>query len=308
MWTDVEILEDVAAHVKKFVFTQQDAVAEAVLYRYPDYQTRTVVCFSVQSGCPMGCSFCGTGKFFVRNLTTAEILAQVETCLEDTGVAPETMHRLQLMSMSMGEPLFNQANLIAAYEQLSAKYPNAELLISTAAPRVDIAPLLLFAQRNSKVGLQFSIHESSDAARDALIPFQQKCSLAEIAGLGMAFHEATGRKAFFNYCAHENNTRDQDARRLNTLFSPSFWNATVSVICSNDATGVVKSTRAAREQAVAFSSKLVEHGFDVRVFDPAGQDTIGGGCGQLFATQRWAQVNVHKTRQSAGDKARPARS
>ena len=59
----------------------------------------------------------------------------------------------------------------------------------------------------------------------------------------------------------------------------------------------------AREQADEFSSKLIERGFDVRVFDPAGQDTIGGGCGQLFATQKWAQINIDKIHQSAGDKA-----
>lgn len=94
------------------------------------------------------------------------------------------MQRLQLMSVSMGEPLFNQANLIAAYEQLSAKYQNAELLISTAAPRVSLDPILAFAQRNRKVGLQFSIHESSDEARNRLIPFAKKCSLREIAELG----------------------------------------------------------------------------------------------------------------------------
>ncbi len=304
MWNKVEVFEDSAEHVKKFVFTQEDSIAEAVLYRYPDYQTRTVVCFSVQSGCPMGCNFCGTGKFFVRNLTKEEIIAQVETCLKDTGVDGATMKRLQLMSMSMGEPLFNQVNLIAAYEFLSAKYPNAELLISSAAPRIDIEPLLSFAQRNNKVGLQFSIHESSDEARNKLIPFDKKYSLSEIAGLGMTFHTLTGRKAFFNYCAHEGNSSDADADRISRLFSTNFWNATVSVICSKDATGAIKSTPKARDQATEFSGKLVERGFDVRVFDPAGQDTIGGGCGQLFATQKWAAINVDKIRQSSGDKVR----
>lgn len=31
---------------------------EAVLYRYPNFATRTVLCISTQSGCPCGCMFC----------------------------------------------------------------------------------------------------------------------------------------------------------------------------------------------------------------------------------------------------------
>jgi hypothetical protein len=37
----------------------------------------------------------------------------------------------------------------------------------------------------------------------------------------------------------------------------------------------------------AFSQKFLEAGYNVRVFNPAGQDDIGGGCGQLFAVQKW---------------------
>lgn len=32
---------------------------------------------------------------------------------------------------------------------------------------------------------------------------------------------------------------------------------------------------------------LSSWGYDCRIFDPAGQDDIGGGCGQLFHVQNW---------------------
>lgn len=36
-----------------------------------------------------------------------------------------------------------------------------------------------------------------------------------------------------------------------------------------------------------FSQKMLDFGFSVRVFNPAGQDDIGGGCGQLWFVQKW---------------------
>lgn len=53
-------------NVSKFVFewSNPKGIAESVLYRYGSYRERTVICCSIQSGCPVGCTFCGTGKFF----------------------------------------------------------------------------------------------------------------------------------------------------------------------------------------------------------------------------------------------------
>ena len=70
-------------NVWKYVFTKQDMVAEAVLYKYNDFYERTVICCSVMSGCPVGCTFCGTGSKFIRNLQANEIVEQIETVLND---------------------------------------------------------------------------------------------------------------------------------------------------------------------------------------------------------------------------------
>jgi 23S rRNA (adenine2503-C2)-methyltransferase len=40
--------------------------------------------------------------------------------------------------------------------------------------------------------------------------------------------------------------------------------------------------------------------YDTRVFDPAGQDTIGGGCGQLWFVQSWMQDHPDLARPSVG--------
>ena len=95
-------------NVAKFVFTKgKDTAVEAVLYRYEEYRKRTVICCSTQCGCPIGCKFCGTGKFFVRNLTAEEIIEQVKTVLSTIDCDTKDIEKLQIMFMSMGEPLHN---------------------------------------------------------------------------------------------------------------------------------------------------------------------------------------------------------
>ena len=302
MWNEIKRIDDEAENVAKFVFTKPDAVVESVLYRYPTYEERTVICCSTQSGCPVGCRFCGTGDYFVRNLTTEEIVSQVDHCIEQTRIDSDFIMKLQIMFMSMGEPLLNLKALIPAIEILNEKYPQAALLISTSGP--DIGDdgwnrLIDLSMRIPKVGLQFSVHESTDDARNKLIPFKKKLDLAGIAREGTTWSYNTRRPAFFNYCAHENNSTDADADRLRDLFDPKYFNATVSVICERNE-GLPATNDFQRQLAIDFSEKLVIRGFDVRVFDPAGQDTIGGGCGQLWFVQQWMQNNPDKAKPSVG--------
>lgn len=282
-WDSVRRFDDPREHVAKFVFTKGDAIAEAVLYRYPTYAERTVLCCSVQSGCPVGCVFCGTGKKFIRSLTPEEIISQADFVLEGAiGMPADEVKRLQIMFMSMGEPLLNPK----IYDTLWAfhtAYPNAELLVSTIAPRVPFDRLIAMSAEIDRIGLQFSVHASTDEERNLLIPFRKKLTLAEISGTGLAWHLRTGRPPFFNYIATERNSSPADAERLAALFPPDVWRATVSVLCSTD--GRPRTEDSSR--ATRFANLLLSHGFSSRVFDPAGQDTIGGGCGQLWFVQDW---------------------
>ena len=108
----VKIFESVNPNVKKYVFEFKDAIAEAVVYRYPTYAERTVICCSVMSGCPVGCIFCGTGQRFIRNLSSEEIVMQVVIIVEDIEKAEDynlnnTCKKFQIMFMAMGEPMLN---------------------------------------------------------------------------------------------------------------------------------------------------------------------------------------------------------
>lgn len=298
-WESIKRVEGEDKDVSKYVFSKPDGVAESVLYRYNSFEERTVICCSTQSGCPVGCRFCGAGDYFVRSFDSKEIVSQPEFLLEDRGVDASKVKKLQIMFMAMGEPLLNLKNLVPALEELHEKYPNAALLISTSGPRIDYGQVRDVSARIPKVGLQFSVHESTDEARNKLIPFAGKLSLREIAAEGEAWAAATGRMPFFNYCAHPDNVSKDDVARLKELFDPSIWQATISVICERN-----ESVKAANERqkalALNFYGKLEEEGYLARMFDPAGQDDIGGGCGQLWYVQQWMKDNTDRARPSVG--------
>lgn len=298
-FNDVRVIPSTEGNVCKYVFTADSGVGEAVLYRYPDYLTRTVICCSTMSGCPVGCRFCGAGDYFVRSFNGPEIVAQVERCIADTGVDAASMKRLQIMFMSMGEPLLNKSGMQPALRTLYAKYPNAALLISTIGPDVDYDWVLDISAEIPTIGLQFSVHETTDVRRDNLIPFRKKLSLEQIAAVGEAWAKRTGRKPFFNYCAGDANSTDEDADRLSRRFRSTVWNATVSVICERNE-GMPAKNEHQVELARTFADRLVARGFDVRVFDPAGQDDIGGGCGQLWFVQKWMEEHPELARPSVG--------
>ena len=299
-WNDVAEINSSDENVKKFVFTKDTAVAESVLYKYPTYNDRTVICCSTQSGCPVGCRFCGAGDNFVRSLTCEEIVSQPTHLLDSQGINAGDVDRMQIMFMSMGEPLLNTKHLFPAIRELYSRYPTAALLISTSAPRVDYAPLRELSVEVPTVGLQFSVHESTDAARNLLVPFKAKLTLAEIAREGEAWHAATGRQPFFNYCVHDKNNSEGDVTRLMELFDPRVWQATISVICERDES-IAAANERQRQLASEFMSKMLDAGYSTRMFDPAGQDDIGGGCGQLWYVQDWMREHPDLARPSIGN-------
>lgn len=286
---DCKVFESSEGNVWKYVFTDDDSVAEAVLYRYEDFYKRTVICCSTQSGCPVGCKFCGTGNRFIRNLTANEIEFQIRHILEDKKIldVDERGERFQIMFMSMGEPLLNWDNVETAIRRLHALYPNAELLLSTIAPRSDCyGRLILLSKEIDKVGLQFSIHKSTDADRDILIPYKDKLELNEIRDIGLMWWKETGRHPYLNYCIDGTNNTRTDAGILMRRFSPVVFNFTFSVVCSpneNMKDAGFKNLDIIR----MFENTFLEAGYNTRIFDPAGQDDIGGGCGQLWYVQQW---------------------
>ena len=277
-------------NVFKYVFTGEDYVVEAVLYRYESFMKRTVICCSTMSGCPVGCKFCGTGNKFIRNLDSDEIVGQIIAILSDKKIfsSIQDAERFQIMFMSMGEPMLNWGNVESAIRKLHSKFPKAELLLSTIGPNEpeNFNKLLKLSCEIEKIGLQFSIHKAWDYQRDILIPYKDKMSLAQIRDYGILWWKETGRKPYLNYCLDGTNGSKPNADQLMDLFSPLIFCFTFSVVCSKDE-NMKDAGYKNLSQIRQFEQQFLRKGYNTRIFNPDGQDDIGGGCGQLWYVQQW---------------------
>lgn len=290
-----DVITSSQGNVWKYVFTDEDVVTEAVLYEYDNFYDRTVICCSVMSGCPVGCTFCGTGSEFIRNLTADEIVEQIEVILCDKNLINDINQRcknLQFMFMSMGEPMLNWDEVEKAVRILNKKFDRAQLLLSTMGCNDDdvFNRIISLSKEIDKIGLQFSIHKSNNEERNKLIPFANKMSLEKIRDAGIIWWKETGRNPFLNYCIDGTNNTDVNLKELTNLFSPVMFNFTLSVVCSKDENtqeNAYRNLDVIRE----FQNKLLKKGYYVRTFNPAGQDDIGGGCGQLWYLQKWLKRN-----------------
>jgi 23S rRNA (adenine2503-C2)-methyltransferase len=286
-----KIMESSNKNVCKYIFYDNSKIAESVLYKYNTFEERTVICCSVQSGCPVGCTFCGTGKNFIVNLTADEIIYQVQTILKDKGISDLASQyaKFQIMFMSMGEPMLNWTNVEIAIQKLNQLYPNAALLLSTIGVADDnvFKKIIDLSTKIDKVGLQFSIHKSTNNERNKLIPYNKKYTLREIRDRGTAWSIATKRQVYLNYCVDNYNTSPDDAENLKNLFSPINFCFTFSVICESDKDKLCEVVRNNKDNIENMLNTFISDGYNARIFDPAGQDDIGGGCGQLWFVKDW---------------------
>ena len=141
--------------------------------------------------------------------------------------------------------------------------------------------------------MQFSIHKSNDEERNSLIPFTKKMTLSKLRDAGLIWWKETGRKVYLNYCVDGTNIRDLDVDNLTSLFSPVAFCFTFSVVCQSDET--MKSAYYNNLDVInGFRKIFTEKGYNTRTFNPAGQDDIGGGCGQLWYVQKWLKSKSKK--------------
>ena len=198
----VKILSDDFA--KKALLTLSDGLQiETVLMDYEKWQT---ACISTQVGCPLGCTFCATGKMgFKRNLSVDEIIDQIlfwKKCInspfegEKFGEAKQKGFRL--VFMGMGEPFLNWDNLITALDIIKKelKIGSRKISISTAG----VAPRIVdFANLDIEINLAISLHSADQATREKMMPIAKQYPLDELAKSLDYYIRTTKRQVFFEY-------------------------------------------------------------------------------------------------------------
>ncbi len=238
---------------------------------------RTTLCVSTQVGCPMACSFCATGALgFTRNLSAAEIVDQL--CRMKT-LLPAARRVTNVVFMGMGEPLLNPAALHAAIRILI--HPKAfalaprRITVSTVGVVPQLEPLLALAP----IHLALSLHATTDAVREQLVPLNRRFPLAALlAALRQSAQVSRRRPVFFEYTLIEGvNDSLDDARRLPRLLAG--LPAKLNLIPMNPHPD--SEYRApSEEQMDRFLREVAQAGLRVTLRRSRGPD-IDAACGQL---------------------------
>ena len=138
-------------------------------------KSRNTLCISSQVGCILNCSFCSTAKQgFNRNLTTAEIIAQLHLAHHALLAEGSEQGVTNVVMMGMGEPLLNFEAVMAAVDMMCDDYAYAlskrRVTISTAG----VVPAMEKLVNETDVALAVSLHAPNNQLRDQLVPINQK--------------------------------------------------------------------------------------------------------------------------------------
>ena len=258
--------------VKTLFRTADGHPVEAVLMRYRD--GRRSVCVSSQSGCPLTCTFCATGRMaFGRNLTPWEILDQVLHFRRTERVD-------HVVFMGMGEPFMNVDAVLAAARRLpDVGITHRRTTISTVGW---VPGLTQFVEEVSEpIRLALSIHAADPGLRSELMPVNDRYPLADVVALCRSHWERTKRRVFVEYVMLAGvNDSPAQARLLASLLGRDAFK--VNLIPYNPTGLFDGSPRAA---IAAFKAELDRTRVPATVRLTRGRD-IAAACGQLATAPR----------------------
>uniref|UniRef100_A0A832MN44 Probable dual-specificity RNA methyltransferase RlmN n=1 Tax=Eiseniibacteriota bacterium TaxID=2212470 RepID=A0A832MN44_UNCEI len=259
----------------KFVLQLSDgASVECVSMRT---ERRLTLCLSSQVGCALKCSFCATGLMGLRrNLTAGEIVAQVMAMGDHHAWRDD---RFNIVFMGMGEPLANLGAVLEAIRILhdpeGMNLGARRVTVSTSGLVPQIAEL---AAAGLPVGLAVSLHATTDALRNELVPVNRRWPLAELLPAARAYGRATGRRVTLEYTLIGGvNDTPEDADRLARMARelPS----KINLIPYNPVPGLPYA-RPDAEAVDAFARRLYPQAPAVTVRNTMGGE-IWAACGQL---------------------------
>ncbi|WP_312167276.1 23S rRNA (adenine(2503)-C(2))-methyltransferase RlmN [Phenylobacterium sp.] len=268
----------------------------------PDVGRSGALCVSSQVGCTLNCTFCHTGtQALVRNLTAAEIVAQVQVARDDLAEwpSPKEDRRLSnIVFMGMGEPLYNLDNVADAIDIIAdgegIAISRRRITVSTSG----VVPELKALGERTQAMLAISLHATNDDLRDVLVPLNKKYDIATLMeGIRGYPGLSNTRRVTFEYVMLKDvNDSPAEAKALVKLlkgipakinlipFNP--WPGT-NYGCSD--WGAIES----------FAAILNRAGYASPIRTPRGRDILAA-CGQLKSESEKLRASARR-RLAAGD-------
>jgi 23S rRNA (adenine2503-C2)-methyltransferase len=274
---------------EKFLFRLKDGhTVETVLLKMKEGETddegniisedKYTVCVSSQVGCKVGCSFCLTAKGgFVRNLTPAEIVAQVWMMKKVKNFSKQKS--LNVVYMGMGEPLDNYDNMVKAIKIISNEQalhisPRRQTLSTSGiAPKIE-----KLANENLGINLAISLHAVDDKLREELIPMNKAYNIHSVIEAVKKFPVDKRKKVLFEYLVIDGiNDDEKSAIKLVKLLNGI--RAKVNLIYFNPYPGT-NYKRPSEKKMKNFRDILTKKGVICTIRESKGMD-ISAACGQL---------------------------
>ena len=262
---------------EKFLFELEDKEQiETVLIREKD---RITLCVSTQVGCPLGCTFCATGKMgFKRNLNAGEIvdqIIQIKKCLKGD---EKITH---IVIMGMGEPLLNYENTLKVikiiHSELGLGFAARKITLSTSGiiPRI-----YQLAEEGLKIKLAISLNASNDKIRNILMPMNKKYPIKELLKSAKFYAQKTDQRMTFEYVLIKDiNDSKKDAFEL--AKSVQGIPCKINLISYNKVPGL-PFEKPDEKKVIEFRDILYPRCPAVTIRKSKGED-IQAACGQLRA-------------------------
>ena len=168
------------------------------------------VCVSSQSGCPIGCRFCATGRMgFKRNLTVGEIIAQVYHFAKTERIT-------NLVFMGMGEPFLNYDRVMKAVailnHELGQNIALRKIVISTVGI---VTGLDKFGQEMRTLKLAWSLVAPEEKLRRQLIPYSALPSIEETVAAIKGYQKRSKQRVTIEYVLLKGvNDSEKDFKKL----------------------------------------------------------------------------------------------
>ena len=249
----------------------------------PDVGRAGALCVSSQVGCTLNCTFCHTGtQKLVRNLTAAEIVAQVQVARDDLGEwpSPKEDRRLSnIVFMGMGEPLYNLDHVANAIDIIS---DNEGIAISRRRITVStsgVVPRIAELGEKTQTMLAISLHATNDPLRDVLVPLNKKYPLEQLMAAIRAYPGlSNARRVTFEYVMLKGiNDSPAEARALVALLKGI--PAKINLIPFNPWPGSPYEC-SSWSTIETFAAIINKAGYASPIRTPRGRDILAA-CGQL---------------------------
>jgi 23S rRNA (adenine2503-C2)-methyltransferase len=271
----------------------------------PDVGRAGALCVSSQVGCTLNCTFCHTGtQPLVRNLTAAEIIAQVQVARDDLGEWPSPKEDRRLSNvvfMGMGEPLYNLENVAAAIDIIAdgegIAISRRRITVSTSG----VVPDIPRAGELTQAMLAISLHATNDELRNTLVPLNKRYPIAELLDAIRAYPGlSNARRVTFEYVMLKGvNDSPEEARKLVQLMKGI--PAKINLIPFNPWPG---SPYECSDWATIerFASILNRGGYASPIRTPRGRDILAA-CGQLKSESEKVRASARRTASRSPDEA-----